>query len=97
MLGAQHLNEYNTKSDFYAEEKLQAVALKGMIEAYEKPIKNKPGDYVLINTFTNLPIAYLYSTSVNLQEHVGQEVTLIAAPRSNHHFAYPAYFVLSVE
>jgi hypothetical protein len=41
-----------------------------------------------------LPIAYLYSTQVDLQGKVGQAVTLQAAPRPNHHFAFPAYFVL---
>ncbi len=84
-------------NDFYAAQKEDAHQLKGMIESYQKPVKNKPGDYVLVNTFTNLPIAYLYSTKVNLQDYVGREIKILALSRPNNNFAYPAYFVLEVE
>lgn len=87
----------DSKEDFYKEQKTHAVTLKGMIEPYQRAIKNKPGDYVLINSFNNLPVAYLYSTLINLQDYLGHEITLHVVERPNNNFAYPAYFVLEVE
>ena len=53
------------------------------------------GDYVLKDK--DLTKAYLYSTQINLQDYVGKKVTVLVTPRSNNNFAFPAYFVLSVE
>lgn len=90
-------NGNGSMEEFYQQQINNAVQLKGVVEAYNKPIRNKPGDFVLLNSATHLPIAYLYSTRVNLQDMIGQEVTLQAAPRDSRHFAYPAYFVLSTQ
>lgn len=84
-------------SQFYVEQKKSAIQLKGVLETYNRPVKNKPGDYILVNSESNIPIAFLYSTLVNLQDWIGQEVTLIVSPRPNNNFAFPAYFVLGVE
>ena len=81
--------------DFYAEQKANATVLTGTIEPYDHPVKNRPGDWVLRGEES--PIAYLYSTAIDLKKYAGQQVTVIAAPRPNNHFAFPAYFVLSVE
>jgi uncharacterized protein YgiM (DUF1202 family) len=86
-----------TESDFYSHEKKDATTLTGVVQPYSRAIKNKPGDYVLINEETNLPIAFIYSTKINLQEYVGKEVKVLGASRPNNHFAYPAYFVISIE
>ncbi len=80
---------------FYQEEKLNATLLTGIVEPYSRPVKNRPGDYLLRNE--NLPIAYLYSTRVNLDKLVGKKVKVLVSPRPNNHFAFPAYYVLSVE
>lgn len=90
-------NHVGTLDDYYAFQNEYATALTGVITPYARSIKNKPGDYVLLNKATNLPIAFLYSTKVNLNDHVGKEVTVKGSSRPNNHFAYPAYFVLSVE
>lgn len=92
-----HHNPNGTPDEFYREQSQQSVILKGIIEPYTRTIKNKPGDYILINESTHLPVAYLYSTRVNLQGMVGHAVTLRGSPRANNNFAFPAYFVLSVE
>jgi len=81
--------------DFYTEQMANASTLSGIIEFYPADIKDKPGDFLLRNK--DAPTAYLYSTQVDLGKHVGQNVTLLAAPRPNNHFAFPAYFVFSVE
>lgn len=81
--------------DFYAEQKANATVLTGRIEAYDYDVKNKPGDFVLRGP--DAPIAYLYSTHIDLSQHQGRQITLLAAPRPNNHFAFPAYYVLSVE
>jgi uncharacterized protein YgiM (DUF1202 family) len=89
-------NGQGSKDDFYADELSRATTLKGMIQPYNRHVKNKPGDYVLLNS-SNRPIAFLYSTGLNLQDHVGQEITMVGVSRPNHRFAYPAYYVLTVE
>ncbi len=86
-----------SQDDFYKDQGSQAVVLHGVIEPYTRVIKNKPGDYVLVNQSNHLPIAYLYSTMINLQDKIGQEVTIYGAPRPNNNFAFPSFFVLNLE
>ena len=86
-----------TSNDFYILEQKNAVSMKGIIKPYSRHVKNVPGDYVLIDPISNLPLAYLYSTKVNLQALVGKETQLSLATRPNNNFAFPAYFVLKAE
>ncbi len=88
-------NSEKTVQEFYTEEEQNASVLTGIVEPYSRPVKNRPGDFLL--RCENRPVAFLYSTRINLEKHVGQKVTLIAAPRPNHNFAFPAYFVINVE
>jgi Bacterial SH3 domain len=88
-------NGEKTIEEFYAEEEQAAMFLTGIVEPYNRPVKNRPGDFLLRND--NMPVAFLYSTHINLEKLVGQKVTLLATPRPNHNFAFPAYFVISVE
>lgn len=81
--------------DFYAEQKANASVLKGKIETYLDTIKDRPGDFLL--SHSDGSYSYLYSTQVNLTEYVGKTVSVLASPRPNNHFAFPAYFVLTVE
>lgn len=82
---------------FYQKQMDEAITLRGIIDPYNRPVKNKPGDFMLLNEANKLPIAFLYSTQVNLQNFVGHEVTIKVVPRNNSNYAYPAYFVLSIE
>lgn len=86
-----------TKEDFYSYQKENGVMLRGVVEAYHRSVRNKPGDYLLVNQSNKLPIAYLYSTEVNLESKLGHEITVNAVSRPNNNFAFPAYFVLSAE
>lgn len=90
-------NNQRSQEEFYLEQQEKAVVLTGIIEPYSRIIKNKPGDYMIVNQSNNLPIAFLYSTQSNLQNFVGQNVTIHAVSRPNNNFAFPAYFVLWVE
>lgn len=81
--------------EFYAEQKANGSFLTGTVVAYDHPVKNRPGDFLLKGE--EGPIAYLYSTVVDLSQFVGKEVSLMGSPRPNNHFAFPAYFILSVE
>lgn len=90
-------NGTGTLTDFYNDQSDKAIALRGIVEAYTRPVRNKPGDYILVNAINKLPIAYLYSTKIDLGKFEEQEVTLKVAPRPNNNFAFPAYYVLSVE
>lgn len=83
--------------EFYREQKQKSFVLQGIVDPYTRPIKNKPGDYMLLNSASKLPIAFLYSTHINLQDYVGHEVAIHVAPRNNNNFAFPAYFVLILE
>lgn len=88
-------NQDGSWAEFYSAESARGIPLKGIVEPYSKPIKNKPGDYVLVNQENKIPIAFIYSTKLNLQELIGQEVTVVGIPRPNNNFAYPAYYALS--
>lgn len=90
-------NGSGTLSDFYNDQSVKSIAIRGIVEAYTRPVRNKPGDYLLVNSINKLPIAYLYSTKVDLSKFEEQEVTLKVTPRPNNNFAFPAYYVLSVE
>jgi hypothetical protein len=94
-LGWASRNEDRSLDEFYSEQKQNAVKISGFVEPYTAPVKNKPADHIVKNG--DLPVAYVYSTQINLQEYAGKKVTLVVAPRSNNNFAFPAYFVLSVE
>jgi hypothetical protein len=89
------LNDEKNSDEFYNEQRLAAVAINGTLEAYLSPVKNKPGDFILKDK--EIPIAYLYSTKIDLQPYVGKKVTLLGSPRSNNNFAFPAYFVHAIE
>ncbi len=88
-------HEDRTMQEYYSEQKEVAVDLSGIVEAYTSPVKNKPGDFVLKDK--DLPVGYIYSTQINLQNLVGKRVHLLAVPRPNNNFAFPAYFVVSQE
>lgn len=59
-----HVNEEKNHDDFYHDQSLVAVPLKGLLEAYVSPVKNKPGDFILKDK--ELPLAYVYSTKIDL-------------------------------
>ena len=82
-------------NDFYKEQEINAITLAGIVESYSQGIKNKPGDFIVKQDGNEK--AYLYSTKINLDEYVGKKVNLTVSPRPNNNFAYPAYFVNSVE
>lgn len=81
--------------DFYKEQRANATIMTGTVVDYSHPIKDKPGDYILKRN--DIPVAFLYSTHVDLEKYKGKTVSVIVSPRPNNHFAFPAYFVLSVE
>jgi hypothetical protein len=93
---AEQSGNYDPQA-FYEEQMQNSFVLRGIIDPYTRPVKNKPGDYMLINSASKLPIAFIYSTQVNLQDFIGHEVSIRVTPRPNNHYAFPAYFVLSLE
>jgi hypothetical protein len=82
---------------YYQEEMKNERTLHGVIKPYNSFISTRPGDFVLLNMKTNLPLAYLYSTKKDLASYVNKPVTIWVSERPNHNFAFPAYFVLQVE
>ncbi|MBS0604578.1 MAG: SH3 domain-containing protein [Verrucomicrobia bacterium] len=90
-----NINDNKTQRDYYEEQKLAAVEISGIVEPYTSPVKSKPGDFILRDK--DIPVGYVYSTQINLQSLVGKQVKMVAAPRPNNNFAFPAYYVLSVE
>lgn len=89
------MNHNRNIHEYYNDQKMIASKISGIVEAYTAPVRNKPGDFILKDK--DLPVAYVYSTKVNLQDYVGKRVSLVAVPRPNNNFAFPAYFVLSQE
>lgn len=90
-----HSHPNESKQAFYYWEASQGKTLQGLILPYTKPVHNRPGAFILKSK--NRPIAYLYSTRINLQNKLGKEVKVVVAPRPNNHFAYPAYHVIAIE
>jgi uncharacterized protein YgiM (DUF1202 family) len=88
-------NNDKNMEEFYAEQKISSVVITGILEAYSAPVKNKPGDFIIRDK--DLPVAYVYSTQVDLSHLVGKNVTLRGSQRPNNNFAFPAYFVLAVD
>jgi uncharacterized protein YgiM (DUF1202 family) len=82
--------------EYYSEQKANATVLSGTVERYTYDVRNKPGDFILRGA-EDAPVAYLYSTQINLDDYEGKKVTLLVAPRPNNHFAFPAYFVFNVQ
>lgn len=89
-------NEGKSMEDFYEESAKEAIFLTGIVEPYSRPVKNRPGDF-LLRSESLQPLAFLYSTKINLQDLIGKKVTLVTTPRPNNNFAFPAYFVLGVD
>lgn len=89
------MHRAKTMDDFYADQRLKSITISGILDSYVDPVKNKPGDFVLKEK--DVPVAYVYSTHVNLQSLVGKRVNLIATPRPNNNFAFPAYYILDAE
>ncbi len=81
--------------EFYNEEKKRAKVVTGVVKPFTGEIYNKPGDFLLLNPISMVPIGYLYSTLVPLDDLVGKEVTLEVSSRNNNNFALPAYAVLN--
>lgn len=90
-------NDDASKEAFYSVQEDQARTIEGKLKPYDRVIRNKPGDFLLVSPNNDIPVAFLYSTRVDLQNLIGHNVRLKVAERPNHNFAYPAYFVLSVE
>ena len=81
---------------FYAAEQNKALPLKGIIQPYTRALRHRPGNFLLIHPDNGHPIAFLYSTTIDLQEHVGNSLSLLAVPRPNYNCAFPAFFILSL-
>ena len=88
------INHAKTMNDFYLDQKSKAVAIRGQIEIYNDPVKNKPGDFIIKDK--DVPVGYVYSTQVDLDQYVGKQVSILAYPRPNNSFAFPAYYVFDV-
>lgn len=84
-----------TQEAFYKDEQKKKQILVGELELYPHIVKNKPGDYLLRNGEDVL--AFVYATTVDLEAWVGKKVTVECLPRPNNHFAFPAYYVVSVK
>ncbi|ANH78889.1 SH3 domain-containing protein [Candidatus Chlamydia sanziniae] len=85
------------REDFYRAEQKNKQVLTGVLEVYPHIVKNNPGDYLLKDIVKENTTAFLYATNVNLDPWVGKPVVIECLPRPNNHFAFPAYYVLSIK
>lgn len=89
--------EEATLEDFYESQKKSALVLTGIMEPYVRQSSRKAGDFVLLSKKNRQPLAYLYSTRVDLAAKNGKEVNLLVVQRHAANQPYPVYFVLSIE
>lgn len=90
------MHHAKTMEDFYLDQKLKSSMLSGVIEGYREAVKNKPGDFLLTQE-GGLPVAFLYSTQVNLEDYLGKRVNISVSERPCNNFAFPAYYVHEIE
>ena len=90
------LNEDRTMHEYYDEQKLNSIVLTGIVESYMAAVKNKPGSHV-IRDERDLPVAYIYSTHINLDQYIGKKISFVASLRPNNNFAFPAYFIHDIQ
>ncbi|WP_407473248.1 SH3 domain-containing protein [Chlamydia pneumoniae] len=88
-------SEALTQEAFYRAEQKKKQVLAGVLEVYPHVVKNNPGDYLL--KAQENTIAFLYGTSINLEQWLGKRVTVECLPRPNNHFAFPAYYVVGIK
>ncbi|AHK63307.1 hypothetical protein M832_04420 [Chlamydia avium 10DC88] len=69
--------------------------LIGEIDIYPHVVKNNPGDYLLKDKENTL--AFVYATKIDLEKWIGKRVSIECLPRPNNHFAFPAYYVISIK
>lgn len=86
-----------TLSDFYQEQEVNAISINGLLEPYSKEVNDKPGDHLLKDPDTHQPVAFVYSTKVDLDKYIGKQVTMVVCPRPNNNFAFPAYYVTEIK
>lgn len=87
----------SSREMFYSGEVRIAQELIGQIVPYDRLVKSRPGDFVLVEAKTKVPVAYLYSCHIDLESYVGQTVRVLVSSRPNHQFALPAYVVHEVK
>ncbi|MCB1213746.1 MAG: hypothetical protein KDK40_05530 [Chlamydiia bacterium] len=90
-------NPGKSQDEFYEEGRAHAEPLKGILRPYARKVKNKPGEYLIVDEVKNAPIACVYSTTVDLSRHVGDRIVAFGVLRPNNHFAFPAYMIREVE
>ncbi|EPP37376.1 SH3 domain-containing protein [Chlamydia avium] len=84
-----------TLEAFYEEEQKKKQVLIGEIDIYPHVVKNNPGDYLLKDKENTL--AFVYATKIDLEKWIGKRVSIECLPRPNNHFAFPAYYVISIK
>ncbi len=85
--------DVSTQEEFYLKESNNAEEITGQLIPYERTSSTRPGDFMLVDIKTKVPVAYLYSNTIDLKEFIGRNITVVASTRPNHHYALPAFFV----
>ena len=88
-------HDSKTMDDYYKEQRASAITVSGILEVFAEPVRNKPGSFILRDK--GVPVAYLYSTRVDLQNYLGKKIQAVASPRPNNNFAFDAYYVFEIQ
>lgn len=83
-----------SEAEFYDQEAKKSFSVRGILVPYDRLVRNRPGDFILIDASSKVPLAYVYSTRVALKDLIGKPLTFYVTERPNHYFALPAYFVV---
>jgi hypothetical protein len=85
--------DVSSQEEFYLRECNNAEEMTGQLIPYERTSSTRPGDFMLVDIKTKVPVAYLYSITIDLKEFIGRNITVVVSFRPNHHYALPAFFV----
>lgn len=85
-----------TIEDFYKSElTTKSRVITGVIEEYPYVVANAPGEFIIKDG--SKIVAFLYGTKEDLHAWKGKTVRVTGIARNNNYFAFPAYFVYSIE
>ena len=88
------MHEAENISEFYDAQMISSSTVTGTLELFSDPIKNKPGSHIV--KYRDIPVGFVYSTKLDLDQYVGKKVNLVVTERPNNNFAFPAYYVFEV-
>lgn len=91
-----HAHPEKTQEHYALDQQGQSLVLEGTPVNFARlDLRQKPGDFILMRH--DLPVAYLYSARIDLEQSKGKNHKFRVVKRDDLGFALPAYCVISIQ